>query len=85
MDKFKTQLEEIKKAWDNIKKVNNPKLERKLDIIHDYILSLEYPKKFTDIQREYLRRLAQELGYKTTMEFTKWWESQKGHNQTNFI
>lgn len=72
----KQQLKEINKAWNEVKEKNDPKLERELSIIHDFVLSLMFPKKFSSTEREDLGKLAQELGYKTTTRFSEWWEAQ---------
>ncbi len=52
-------------------------LEKHLKIIHDYLLSLQHPEKFSELQIEDLRKLAQELSYKEDTEFDKWWEHYK--------
>jgi hypothetical protein len=73
---FEKQLKNINKAWSEVKEKNNPELEKKLNIIHDFVLSLEFPDKFSRTEREDLGKLAQELGYKTTTRFSGWWKTQ---------
>ena len=71
---LENQLNEINKAWEGIKDRGNKDLESKLQIIRSFILSLMHPEEFNDIQREDLRKLAKELNYDATTEFSKWWQ-----------
>lgn len=41
-------------------------------IVSGYLSSLLYPENFTDAQKEDLRKLALEVGYKEDTDFTKW-------------
>lgn len=41
-------------------------------IVLDYLSSLLYPERFTDAQREDLRKLALEYGYREDTDFSKW-------------
>ena len=69
------QLNEINKAWEGIKGKGYKDLENKLQIIRSFVLSLIHQKEFNDIQREDLRKLAKELNYDDTTEFSEWWQS----------
>ena len=74
-EKFlENQLSEINRALAEIKDKGYKDLGNKLQIIRSFILSLIYPEKFNNIQREDLRKLAKELNYDDTTEFTKWWQ-----------
>ena len=68
------QLEEISKAWEEVRDKNFKDLESKLLIIRSFTFSLIHPEKFTDIQQEDLRKLAKELNYDASTEFNKWWQ-----------
>jgi len=71
---LENQLDEINKAWEEIKDKGYKDLENKLQIIRSFVLSLRHPEEFNDIQREDLRKLAKELNYDATTEFGKWWQ-----------
>jgi len=72
---LENQLNEINKAWEMIKDGSDKSLKSKLQIIRSFVLSLIHPEEFNDIQREDLRKLARELNYDATTEFSKWWQS----------
>lgn len=74
-EKFlENQLNEANKAWEEIKDKGYKNLENKLQIIRSFVLSLIRPEEFNDIQREDLRKLAKELNYDVTTEFSSWWQ-----------
>ena len=52
---------------------NDGEPERKATaIVSGYLSSLLYPERFTDIQKEDLRRLALEFGYREATDFSTW-------------
>lgn len=53
-----------------------PRLEKKLEVVHKFQLSLLYPHKFNLESRQKLVHAADELGYKPT-DFISWWLKQK--------
>ena len=74
-EKFlENQLNEINRALEEIKDRGYKDLENKLQIIRSFVLSLIHPEELNDIQREDLRRLAKELNYDATTEFSEWWQ-----------
>ena len=52
-------------------------IKSKLLIIYNYINSLLESEKYSDIQREDLRKLALELKYGEDTEFEKWFNATK--------
>lgn len=52
-------------------------IKNKLFIIFNYINSLLEPEKYSDTQREDLRKLALELNYNEDTEFEKWFNAPK--------
>ena len=74
-EKFlENQLSEINRALEEIKDKGYKDLENKLQIIRSFVFSLIHLEGLNDIQREDLRRLAKELSYDATTEFSKWWQ-----------
>ncbi|OHA44247.1 MAG: hypothetical protein A3G04_01780 [Candidatus Taylorbacteria bacterium RIFCSPLOWO2_12_FULL_44_9] len=41
-------------------------------IVSEYLSSLLHPEAFTDVQKDDLRKLALEFGYKEDTDFNKW-------------
>jgi len=71
---LENQLNEINKIYERIKDKDDESLESRLQTIRSFILSLIHPEEFNDIQREDLRKLAQELNYDANTEFSNWWQ-----------
>jgi hypothetical protein len=68
-------LEEQKKAIEQaIGQLPEAEVQQKKDlsVIYNFVCSLFDPEKFTDIQREDLRKLALELGYTEDTVFRNW-------------
>ncbi|KKW22678.1 MAG: hypothetical protein UY67_C0038G0007 [Candidatus Kaiserbacteria bacterium GW2011_GWA2_52_12] len=63
--------EQIKKVSEYLESAEG-ETKQKISIISQYLSSLLEPEKFTDIQREDLRKLALELGYQEDTSFEKW-------------
>lgn len=51
--------------------------EKKVSIISQYLLSILTPESFSDAQKEDLRKLALELGYKEDVDFSRWYNAQQ--------
>ena len=68
-------LEQQKKEVERtISQLADTDIQRKKDlsVIYNFLCSLLDPEKFTDIQREDLRKLALELGYTEDTVFRGW-------------
>lgn len=46
--------------------------KRELTIVSEYLSSLLHPEKYTEAEKEDLRKLALELGYKEDTDFSAW-------------
>ncbi len=70
--------QEINKAWDDLKDLNNPRLEEELKFAQDFLIYMHFPAKtqHTLETTKLFNRKADELGLKLT-NFTEWWESRK--------
>lgn len=66
------ELEQIKQAIDTAKEINNAELEKKLQVVYDFVLSTKEADKFSDAQKEDLRKLAKELNFDGDTDFKKW-------------
>jgi|GEM_PF-2412119 len=53
-------------------KDTDAKSKQELNIIAGYLSSLLHPEKYTDADKEDLRKLALELGYKEDTDFAVW-------------
>ncbi|MBI4136263.1 MAG: hypothetical protein HY481_01810 [Candidatus Vogelbacteria bacterium] len=53
-------------------KDNNEPGKKAIAIVSEYLSSLLYSENFTDAQKEDLRKLALEFGYKEDTDFSKW-------------
>lgn len=69
--------QKIKKAWEEMKNINEPKLEEELIFAQDFLIYILLPRRSADPEKtkEYNRR-ADQLGLKLT-NFSDWWESRK--------
>ena len=71
----KAFLEQQKKAIEQaISQLPETDIQQKKDlsVIYNFVCSLLDPEKFTDIQKEDLRKLALELGYMEDTPFKSW-------------
>jgi len=76
----KNSLEEQKnKVQNQLNKTadTDSVIKNKLFIIFHYIDSLSQPEKYSETQREDLRKLALELKYNEDTEFEKWFNAPK--------
>lgn len=71
------KLEEVKKAWDEAITSQDADLEKRLRIIYNFLQSLAHPEKFTQIEKEDFRRLAQELAFDEHTDVHEWLSSQR--------
>lgn len=56
--------------------------KRQLTIVSEYLSSLLHPEKYTEADKEDLRKLALELGYKEDTDFTAWDTAPSPTNET---
>ncbi|MEK7161266.1 MAG: hypothetical protein AAB729_01075 [Patescibacteria group bacterium] len=71
-EKITEELVKIKEIWEESKALGNTNFGKKLQVIYNFVLSLTEPNRFTDIEKEDLRRLAKELNFTEDSNFDQW-------------
>ena len=71
-EQLKKELTKAKEILDKSMESENGELAKKLQIIYNFLLSLAEPERFNDVDKEALRRLAQELNYNENSSFEDW-------------